>query len=120
VFRQAVRRWRPIVGVADWQVFIVVDNDADCVAQTVARPKYRECELTLNALAAEREALQYRTPQHIEYLALHELCHVFTWVLTEYAERQLPDHQASWHNEHATTKIARALWVARYHTSPPE
>jgi hypothetical protein len=119
-FRKAIALWRPIVGLSDWQVFVTVDNAADCVAQTVARPEYREVRFTLNADAAARDPHLYGTAPDIEYLALHELCHAPLWVLAEYAERQLPDHQARWHNENVTTKIARALWVARYKTSPPE
>jgi len=119
-FRKAITLWRPIVGLADWQVFLKIDDTADCVAQTVTRPRYREVHLTLNPSAAEREFGTYGTARHIEYLALHELCHAPVWVLAEFAERLLPDDQAAWHNENVTTKLARALWVARYNTVPPE
>lgn len=121
VFRKAVKTWRPIVGLTDWQVFLTIDNKADCAAESRTRPDYQELRVTLNAVATGNDKVLYRTPRHIEYLALHELCHALTWVLAEnYLQRQLPDHQASWHDENVTTKVARALWVAKYNEPPPE
>jgi hypothetical protein len=120
-FRRAVSRWRPVLGLADWQVFVHVEpvEDGAC-AGTSARPEYREATIALDPDAVARDAKLYPDARHVEYLALHELAHVLTWTLYAHIEAHRPDAAAQWHIENTTSQVAGALWRARYGSQPPE
>jgi hypothetical protein len=118
----ALAFWRPITGLDRWTLACrwraVPDRD-DVPAGFTCTPEYTDGELYLNMdlLAPSYYA---STQAHLSYLILHELCHGLNG---EVVEQVAPDARSEPFRkamERNTSMIARAVWVAKFGTEPPE
>lgn len=122
--REALAFWRPITGMDRWTILVqwqaAPDRD-DVPAGVTAAPEYLTGTLYVNLPLLLQSPEYSRSPKHVSWLILHELCHFLSWEMAvNLVEPMAITEVFRRTNERMTCMIARAIWVARFRREPPE
>lgn len=119
IILRALKKWRPITGADRWTVSLDWASDEPKASMAITvQPEYFDATLAVDMQYLTENQDKY-TPRVVEYDVVHELSHLFLGQIHEYAIRGVVEWVVSEENERATSRIARALWVAHYGEEPP-
>lgn len=80
-----VDHWKPILGLEGWAIELRFDETVSA-GYCKAKPRYLTAVIGFNL---ERIRKEYRTPQAVEELTVHELVHAVAWRESERAVSQI-------------------------------
>lgn len=80
-----VDHWKPILGLEGWAIELRFDETV-LAGYCKAKPRYLTAVIGFNL---DRVRKEYRTPQAVEELTVHELVHCIIWKSSERAVSQV-------------------------------